>query len=172
MIHGLGPPHSFHQMKQLLAILSFILLLSALPGAAAAQFRPCQDSTLIRPNAGCPTFYEPVCGCNGETYRNRCFAEAYAGVFDYRSGICSGIFAEITPSIGIGHYEVFIQPIKETFINATVVDIQGVVHFTRNYSKAEQVLFPLDLTAGRSGLYFLIITAGPDRKVLKFMLFS
>lgn len=32
--------------------------------------------------------YEPVCGCNGETYSNACMAEK-AGVTSYTLGSCS-----------------------------------------------------------------------------------
>ena len=37
----------------------------------------------------CPDFYEPVCGSDGISYSNYCYAES-AGIFDYSSGECDG----------------------------------------------------------------------------------
>ena len=36
----------------------------------------------------CPTYYEPVCGCNGQTYSNSCVAGC-DGVRSYTPGACS-----------------------------------------------------------------------------------
>lgn len=36
----------------------------------------------------CPIVYEPVCGCNNETYVNACTAEAYS-ILDYAQGSCN-----------------------------------------------------------------------------------
>ena len=47
----------------------------------------CIDSTLIDPNMMCTDQWEPVCGCNGVTYSNSCYA-TNAGVTTYVDGEC------------------------------------------------------------------------------------
>ena len=47
----------------------------------------CIDSTLIDPNMMCTDLWEPVCGCNGVTYSNSCYA-TNAGVTTYVDGEC------------------------------------------------------------------------------------
>lgn len=48
----------------------------------------CRDSSFIQPNTVCPTVEQPVCGCNGETYRNACMALSMNGVTQWRYGPC------------------------------------------------------------------------------------
>jgi hypothetical protein len=48
----------------------------------------CQDSSLVVPNTICPTIFQPVCGCDGETYGNACAALKQRGVTQWRSGRC------------------------------------------------------------------------------------
>ena len=47
----------------------------------------CIDQTRIDPNRACIEVYDPVCGCDGKTYSNTCFAEI-AGVTSYQKGEC------------------------------------------------------------------------------------
>ncbi|MGB0377040.1 MAG: hypothetical protein ACPGC5_07610 [Flavobacteriaceae bacterium] len=57
----------------------------------------CQDSTEdnscinpdnINPEAVCYEIYQPVCGCNQQTYSNDCYARA-AGVRSFTTGSCN-----------------------------------------------------------------------------------
>ncbi len=51
-------------------------------------FSQCIDTSLIDPNAMCTLQYDPICGCNGKTYQNACFAQITDGVMMGSSGIC------------------------------------------------------------------------------------
>lgn len=47
----------------------------------------CIDAKKIQENKVCIRIYNPVCGCNGITYRNQCEAEK-AGVVSFNRGQC------------------------------------------------------------------------------------
>ncbi|HYG18914.1 MAG TPA: hypothetical protein VD816_08290 [Ohtaekwangia sp.] len=53
------------------------------PGGKPAD--PCMGEP--DPVAMCPDVLLPVCGCDGETYNNSCYAEA-AGVRSWTEGAC------------------------------------------------------------------------------------
>lgn len=47
----------------------------------------CVNPAMVNPTGICPSFFAPVCGCNGVTYTNECAAMA-AGVTKWWSGEC------------------------------------------------------------------------------------
>ena len=47
----------------------------------------CIDESKISDDYNCDDYYEPVCGCNGITYSNECYAEN-EGVTEWIDGEC------------------------------------------------------------------------------------
>ncbi len=57
-------------------------------GPTCPVIAACVDSSLIVLNPICPGVFEPVCGCNGQTYNNECFAVS-DGLTSWSQGECS-----------------------------------------------------------------------------------
>lgn len=53
----------------------------------------CIDPMLINLNQPCTAVFEPVCGCDGNTYANPCVAEYYHGNTSWTTGPCMDIHA-------------------------------------------------------------------------------
>ena len=77
----------------LAAILSFTILFISCEknnncvSTPSFQSGICIDSTLVNDSIACIEIYDPVCGCDGVTYSNSCYADV-SGVISYIAGEC------------------------------------------------------------------------------------
>ena len=72
-------------MKSLSLLFSGILFFSLI---SCEKNNTCIDATQINDSIACIEIYNPVCGCDGNTYDNSCYADK-AGVTSYVVGECS-----------------------------------------------------------------------------------
>ena len=49
----------------------------------------CIDESIIEEFGVCIEIYQPVCGCDGITYPNSCYAATFNGVTSYINGACN-----------------------------------------------------------------------------------
>ena len=49
----------------------------------------CIDESLIDIKSACIEIYDPVCGCNGITYPNSCYALTFNGIKSFTKGVCN-----------------------------------------------------------------------------------
>ncbi len=103
----------------------FVLFISSFLNLTNAQ--NCVDSSLMNPNAGCFDIYVPVCGCDGVTYSNSCYALIFGGVTSFTDGPCSGGIIDAEPCTDLAgvDFGVCAMYMGITIINGQCIGISG-----------------------------------------------
>lgn len=126
-----------------------------------AQFG-CVDSVRANPLYQCnDQFYNPVCGCNGVTYRNQCNALNVHGVTNWVSGVCSGFDVDYYPN-PVGPASAFTVNLSfpETIsgnMTLRIVDMYGKTAEQRFLSNFNRIQIEFYLQALRTGIYHLVV---------------
>jgi len=74
-------------MKHILTLL-FLILVSCTKDKKNLD-KLCIDESLIDKFSACIEIYQPVCGCDGITYPNSCYATNFNGILLYSEGECN-----------------------------------------------------------------------------------
>jgi hypothetical protein len=130
----------------------FALLFVSLFATAHAQ---CIDSTQIVYGAYCDPRYEPVCGCDGFTYQNDCFARNLGLRSWSYNTICDPVDFWFTPNPPVDAITVDAWVKTPGVVYVKVYDRFGREFYTAGYQVIDHVIFQIDFSGFPIGVYYV-----------------
>ena len=138
----------------------------------------CVDSARLCDTCFCPQVVAPVCGCNGVTYNNFCYAQN-AGITSWAAGSCpTGINNVSFPE---GYLILFPVPannvlnVQYELLNPgnSELNVSNMLGQTLTTEKGEDIpgkyQMKIDLSNLASGIYFVELKTGSNRIVKRFV---
>ncbi len=153
---------------------ALILLLYLSGPSAKAQLNLCVDSGRSNPMFQCnDPFYNPVCGCNGVTYRNQCTAFNQYGVLNWMSGVCAGLDVDYLPNpVGPGS-DLTINLSYPEFVygnaDIKIIDMYGKTWEQRILNNFNRNSIQIDMNTLMTGIYFIVVSGNNNFRTVKIL---
>ncbi|MFM1874682.1 MAG: hypothetical protein RL266_419 [Bacteroidota bacterium] len=144
----------------------FVVSVLTLPLHVASQ---CLD-TLNTPvlNPGCNLDFTPVCGCDGVTYRNPCYAEA-ATVLQYVDRPCEQVAINFYPNPVIYWLYAIIVTKYEADVNLLIFDRNGNIYYSRYLRAVNYEYLTIPVHDFHDGMYILMVESNGVAQFKKFI---
>ncbi len=142
---------------------------------AQSFYSPCIDpAKYVNIFYPCYSLYEPVCGCDGNTYRSPCTAvNQYAlNAGNYVDGPCADFHYVIEPNLV--QYTLPVRMYKKTsgYVKIAIFDLYGKLYYQSSISipigRSDKEIN--DISSYLPGIYFIEIITDEVRQVTKFMI--
>lgn len=150
-------------MLRTLAFICFVCLLGK------TELRgQCIDSSMVQYGAYCDPYWDPVCGCDGYTYQNDCYARN-AGLTNWYYGICDAIDFNFTPNPPYDFIYVDAMMQLQGTMYVQVYDRFGQIYYFNIFSNVLRLQFQIDMKSFPTGIYYLYIYCDGGFRVKKVL---
>ena len=155
-------PSNFINMKKALFILTFTL-------QALLSTAQCLD-TLNFPNyqPPCNPDLVPVCGCDGVTYTNNCFAD-FATVTQYIDGPCEQVVMRVSPNPATYWLDVTIVTKYEADVSLYIFDRTGNIYYYQYLRAVNSQILNIPLNGFDQGLYIVMVESNGVSQLSKII---
>ncbi len=161
-------------MKHLLLLITIICSYSV-SCFSQNYYSPCKDSMKFEdPTYYCFLDFEPVCACDGITYRNWCVAENQFAISsgNYVFGPCTNFAYDISPNQVNSILQLKFKKKSAGYFTVTIYDYFGHIYYTRvyNYSDvtANYQKYEISVLGFEQGLYIIEVISDNEQQLNKF----